>query len=92
MLAQRHGGDVQQPARAEIVGEFLQNAGEHSDGAAGAALEPVHAATLDWKQARVGVVVVQAVLLFAQAQVAQRPEALQLQPRLRRECRGRCAQ
>ena len=63
--AQGHVRDVQDPASLEIARIGGEQALDHRDGAPGAAGQLMHAAAADGEEARLGVVVREAVLLLA---------------------------
>ena len=86
VLAERHVGDVQQPARLEVLRVLRQRPGEVLDGARGPGLVLVHAAPADREDAPLGVVVREAVLQFATPEVGDGNRQLE---RVRRLAHGR---
>src|SRR5262249_56223285 len=67
-VAERHVGQVEKPARVEIVGLLLQDRLVLLAGPVGAIEQAVDASAPDRHEARGGVVVVEAVLLLAEAE------------------------
>jgi len=76
ILAEGHVGDVEEPAGAEIAGEFFEERSELGDGGPGAGGELVDAAATNGEEAGVAVVVEEAVFLFADAEVGDGLEGL----------------